>query len=246
LATTETLPVTQHPFDPPPRAILFDLDDTLCDYAAARERRLRFAFSLGPGGRPRDRAGVDLDRMIADSIRMHPHGADHFGELFANYGIHGEEDPRRAADWYRRNRFHGLELFPEAAAVLREVRTAASAAGEAYRRPLALITNGPTEVQRAKVDLLGIGDLIDFVLISEEFGSAKPEPEIFHAALDRMGVDRADAVFVGDSPEFDMAGARAAGLRSVWVNRQGRPWQEEAPAPHRIIRSLDELPDLLR
>ena len=75
------------PLDPRPKAVIFDLDDTLCDYAAARETRLRRAFTLSHDGGTQSRDGIDLDRMIAESIRMHPHGADHFAELFARFGI---------------------------------------------------------------------------------------------------------------------------------------------------------------
>ena len=75
------------PLDPRPKAVIFDLDDTLCDYAAARETRLRQAFTLSQYGGTQSRDGVDLDRMIAESIRMHPHGADHFAELFVRFGI---------------------------------------------------------------------------------------------------------------------------------------------------------------
>ena len=55
---------------------------------------------------------IDLDRMIAESIRMHPHGADHFEELFVRFGIADARQARAAANWYRKNRFHGLRLFP--------------------------------------------------------------------------------------------------------------------------------------
>ncbi len=96
------------PLDPRPKAVIFDLDDTLCDYAAARETRLRRAFTLSQYGGTQSRDGVDLDRMIAESIRMHPHGADHFAELFVRFGIADARQARAAADWYRKNRFHGL------------------------------------------------------------------------------------------------------------------------------------------
>ncbi len=100
-------------------------------------------------------------------------------------------------------------------------------------------------MQRAKLDLLGIESLVDFAVVSEEFGVAKPDPRIFHEALRRAGVDAGEAVFVGDSAEFDMVGARAAGIPSVWVNRNGATWTESGPPPTREIRSLDDLPRLL-
>ncbi len=237
--------MTVAPINLPPRAVLFDLDDTLCDYASARKERLRLAFTLTQDGTFRSREGIDLEAMIAESIATQPHGADHFPALFARYGIADSEQARAAADWYRGNRFHGLDFFPEARDVLASVRSLLAATPGASTRPLGVVTNGPAEVQRTKIELLGVGDLVDFAIISGEFGVAKPDPAIFRAALDRAGVEPQDAVFVGDSVEFDMAGARAAGIPSVWVNRHGRTWSEAGWEPTWEIRSLDEVPSLL-
>ncbi len=229
------------PFDPPPRAVFFDLDDTLCAYASARRARLRIAFTLGSDGTTAAREGIDLEAMIADSIETQPHGADHFPELFVQYGISDPDEALRAAEWYRSNRFHGLEFFPETRATLEAVRDAFSARDGASPLPLGLITNGPTEVQSAKLNLLGVRDLVDFAIISESFGVAKPEPAIFQEALRLSGVEAGEAVFVGDSPEYDMAGAHAVGIPSVWLNRDDREWTEPDWRPSREIRSLRAL-----
>lgn len=233
------------PLDPKPKAVLFDLDDTLCDYAAAREARLRIAFSRSAAGEACVREGIDLDHMIVASIQLHPHGADHFGELFARFGIDDPAEATAAANWYRINRFHGLKLFPGVDEVFRIVREGLSRRTPSASQPLGIVTNGPAEVQRAKLDLLGIDGLVDFAVVSEEFGVAKPDPRIFHEALRRAGVDAGEAIFVGDSPEFDMVGARAAGIPSVWVNRNDVAWNEAGPPPAREIRSLNDLPRLL-
>jgi HAD superfamily hydrolase (TIGR01549 family) len=233
------------PLDRRPKAVIFDLDDTLCDYAAAREARLRRAFTLSPLGGPQPANTVDLDRMIAESIQMHPHGADHFEELFARFGIDDVGAASAAANWYRKNRFHGLRLFPETEAVFSKVRNAVSSGDSKATRPIGIVTNGPTEVQHAKLELLGIDRLVDFVLVSEEFGVAKPDPQIFREALRISGVRPDEALFVGDSAEFDMAGAQAAGIPTVWVNRHQRPWTEPGPPPSRQICTLADLPQLL-
>jgi HAD superfamily hydrolase (TIGR01549 family) len=233
------------PLDPRPKAVIFDLDDTLCDYAAAREARLRRAFTLSPHSSTQPRGAVNLDRMIAESIQMHPHGADHFEELFARFGIADAHTASAAAAWYRKNRFHGLRLFPETEAVFSTVRSAVSADEARAARPIGIVTHGPTEVQHAKLELLGIDRLVDFVLVSEEFGVAKPVPQIFREALRLAGVGPEEDVFVGDSAEFDMAGAQAAGIPTVWVNRDQRPWLGPGPAPTRQIRTLAELAQLL-
>src|SRR5215203_4785348 len=153
--------MTPRPLDPRPKAVLFDLDDTLCDYAAAREARLRRAFTLSSEGGSQSSEAIDLDRMIAESIQIHPHGADHFEELFARFGITDAGAARAAADWYRNNRFHGLRLFPETEAVFSIVRNAVSRDDPKAIRPIGIVTNGPTEVQRAKLQLLGIEHLVD-------------------------------------------------------------------------------------
>jgi putative hydrolase of the HAD superfamily len=233
------------PFDPAPRVLLFDLDDTLCDYETARAQRLRMAFSLGADGAPVERPGVDFEAMIADSIRTHPHAADHFVELFHRHGIDDPAAARAAIDWYRAHRYHGLRLFPDVADILRSLRTFSPTTGERARRRLGVVTNGPADVQRAKIAVLGVGDLVDFVVVSGEFGVAKPDPGIFRAALALAQAEPGDAVFVGDSPEFDIAGAQAAGLRNVWVNRGGRAWDPSCPAPTREIRNLRDLPRIV-
>ncbi len=233
------------PLEPTPKAVLFDLDDTLCDYAGARESRLRRAFTLSHDHSVQSREAIDLDRMIAESIQMHPHGADHFQELFARFGIPDARQAQAAANWYRKNRFHALCLFPGVENVFSMVRDAVSRHDPKAARPVGIVTNGPTEVQRAKLELLGVDRLVDFVLVSEEFGVAKPDPAIFFEALRLAEVAPEEAIFVGDSVEFDMVGARAAGIPTIWVNRHQRPWMEPGPPPTYQIRALADLPQLL-
>lgn len=60
--------------------------------------------------------------------------------------------------------------------------------------------------------------------LSEEVGSAKPEHRIFEVALAQGHALPSEAVMVGDDPRTDVAGAKAAGLYALWVNRGGREW----------------------
>ena len=227
------------PFDPIPGAILLDLDDTLCDYSTARDCRLRIALA--------DASGLAIDApelndLIAASIAIQPHGADHFRDLLANHGYGRGDRIDAAISWYRANRFHGLELFPDSLRVLEQLRRGSGAAGA---RPIGIITNGPADVQRDKVALLNIRHLVDFVIISGEFGSSKPDPAIYAAALQKTGTAPEETVFVGDSAEHDIAGARAAGMRSVWINRHGAPWIGSDRAPDRQVRHIGEVPRLV-
>ena len=234
-----------NPFSPPPRLILFDLDDTLCDYASARALRLRLALARDHhGGTPLPET-VDVERMVADSLAMHPHGADHFPELFRRHGVADPAIAEAAAAWYRANRFHGLTLFPDAISTIATLRDATNPGGGAVFRGIGVITNGPAEVQRAKVELLAIEQVVDFVVISGEFGVAKPDPRIFAEALRLAGATAAETVFIGDSIEHDMVGARAASIRAVWINRTGRAWPATEPRPEAEVTGLTPLCDLL-
>ncbi len=225
---------------PRPRLLLFDLDDTLCDYATARDQRLRIAFHRALAQSSQARR-IDIDQLVIDSIAIHPHGAEHFGDLFRQHGVDDPVVAATATTWYRTHRFHGLRLFADAEATLATLRSSLPQPGGR----IGLITNGPTEVQRAKIELLRIACLVDFIIISEEFGHWKPDLAIFAEALRLGGATAREAVFIGDSVEHDMAGARAAGIRSVWVNRTGRPWPAMEPPPDFQIAALSDLPRLL-
>lgn len=83
----------------------------------------------------------------------------------------------------------------------------------------------------------GLAALLDGVLTSAAAGARKPQPAIFERALQLAGVRRELALHVGDSLEEDVAGARAAGVAAVWLNRSGAP----VPPGIRAIASLDEL-----
>ena len=87
---------------------------------------------------------------------------------------------------------------------------------------------------------LGLLELVDGVVTSADVGAAKPDPALFHRALELAGVPAAGAVHVGDSVENDVEGARAAGIRALMLVRQGDP-----PAGVEAVRSLAELPSLI-
>jgi putative hydrolase of the HAD superfamily len=101
---------------------------------------------------------------------------------------------------------------------------------------LAIVSNWDVSLHDV-LERTALRDLVDAVVISAELGVAKPDPAIFHTALERLGARAEHAVHVGDTVEVDVAGARAAGIEGVLVARDGAV----APAGVRTIRSLDEL-----
>jgi len=111
----------------------------------------------------------------------------------------------------------------------------------AARYPLVAITNGNADIGRA-----GLGHLFRASISSEAAGVAKPDPEIFRQAVERVGVEASHLVHVGDDPEHDVAGARRAGAWSVWVEPGDREWPLKGARPHAVIRRVGELPALLQ
>ena len=220
-----------------PLLLLFDLDDTLCDYTTARRTRLRIA--LGTAIETSGGTHANLDDIVHESIAIHPHASDHFPDLLTRHGVSDPDVHDEARRWYHQNRFYGLELFPEAIDVLRSVRAHPNVTS------IGLVTNGPSEVQHAKIDLLKIREEVDFAIISGDVGCEKPHPDIFDAALIAGGSPPHQTLFVGDSEEFDMVGAKNAGLTPIWINRTGRPWQLPSPPPPHTISTLSAILDML-
>ena len=109
---------------------------------------------------------------------------------------------------------------------------------------LGLITNGPSEHQRSRIEPLGLDRYFEAIAVSGELGVRKPDPAIFRHVLRALSVTPAAAVYVGDSLEADVAGAKAAGMAEVWLNRDGRAVSGDHE-PDAEIATLAELPGLL-
>jgi putative hydrolase of the HAD superfamily len=118
--------------------------------------------------------------------------------------------------------------YPEVPGVLATLR------GRGAR--LAVVSNWDVSLHDV-LERTQLRPLVDAVVISAELGTAKPEPAIFRAALERLGATPGDALHVGDSFEHDVAGARDAGIEAVLVARDGA----DIPAGVRAVTSLDQL-----
>jgi HAD superfamily hydrolase (TIGR01549 family) len=102
---------------------------------------------------------------------------------------------------------------------------------------LGVITNG-----NADLEVIGLHHHFDYALASATFGRAKPDPAIFLAACEAMGVAPQDAVYIGDDLRLDVQGAQGAGLRAVWMNRHGSDAHIAAGiVPDAICTTFDEL-----
>jgi putative hydrolase of the HAD superfamily len=215
------------------RAVVFDLDGTLLDRRRSFERFVRDQWRRFPAVL----GSVSPDDYVRTLIERDRDGYaprnDVFAGALAGFGLSSELAETLLRD-YRDGFPSACVLFPDAAQTLASLRAAGLRLG--------LITNGSVRMQSAKLKCLALEPAFDAVLISDVEGVSKPSREIFHRALARLNTKPEDSVFVGDHPELDIFGARAAGMKTVWRLDPAVSRMVEADA---IIEELGELLALL-
>jgi putative hydrolase of the HAD superfamily len=214
------------------QAILFDLDDTLYDLRSYWRERLRLALSL-----VQERyAHLDPEALALTAMSERVF-IEHWPDFLRRQGVDDETLIAEAHEAFRQAWFERMTLAEDAKPTLAALR---------LRHKLGLITNGPGTIQRAKIERFGLAEYFDVLIVSGEVGVAKPDPAIFRLALERLDVEPAQALFVGDAPEYDRRGAAAAGVPFVWMNPGAEELPEGIARPLAVIRRLGELLALLR
>lgn len=223
------------------KTVFFDGDNTLWDfhevmnraYRAVRdELQIRFTSEYVPTVSQmisiRKRVVSSLEGVTTDleKIRL-----EAFRETVrAYFGCQDDQLAEYLNGLYLNRRFEDIELFSDVIPVLDGFR-------ESYA--VGLISNGNGYPERC-----GLENRLDFVVFSQDCGFRKPGKRIFEIACDRSRCDPHEAVHVGDSLENDVAGANAAGMRSVWLNRSGSK-NKSGIIPDYEVSSLCELPRIV-
>jgi putative hydrolase of the HAD superfamily len=185
---------------------------TVCDLAPFVEllRRCRF------GGRDVlwcDEIGDStVEREITHSAASYR--ADVWATALERHGVTDEGIVNEVGVAFSEAMSKAFMLFPEVKSALFRLSTLSR---------MAVITNGMTAPQLSKLRRLGIEQHFERLFASAAVGAGKPSREIFDHALREMAVSPSDAVMIGDSLEGDIAGAKRAGIRTIWINRSGGP-----------------------
>lgn len=217
-----------------PRAIIFDLDDTL--YPERRFALSGYAavarFVEQENGVPAREAFRVLRLALAHGMRSRAFQA------LAGHASLPTETVEQCRAVYRRHR-PSLRL-PEAS------RKALFRARRSWR--VGLLTNGLPDVQRAKVAALGLAPLVDCIVYAHEVGPGKPDPAVFLATCAALSVTPERAVMAGDDPWCDVDGARSAGLRAIRVKRG---WHRRIAAgatgpADETVRTIADVPEAAR
>jgi putative hydrolase of the HAD superfamily len=235
-----------------PRAILFDLDDTiLLAYANPEAAWLAVAVEMSELLWPVAPAEVAAaiatfgKEFWADPVRHKSWrlrlklarrevvtGA--LGKLAETGRAVSMDIAERLADRFTAYREEQVRLFPDAHAVIDELRK------RGLR--LALVTNGASDTQWAKILRFDLAHRFDHLQIEGAVGFGKPEERAYRHAMAALDVSPAETWMVGDNLEWEVTAPQALGIHAVWHDVMGQGLPAGSPVrPDLIIRSLSEL-----
>lgn len=229
------------------RAVIFDIDDTLYDqlqpFQAAYEEVFGGRFETDMRGlfaARSKRSNEVFEAAMAGEISMDEMFIYRGQKAFADMGI--AITPQEALDFQ-----HAYERSQEQITLSETMREVLEACRDAGFR-LGILTNGPAQHQRKKTQILGTDRWIspNHVIISAECGVSKPDPAIFRCAQERLGVAAGDCIFIGDSFENDIVGAKRAGWKAVWLNKLRRKALDGAYRPDHTVYDEPELAAWIR
>ena len=219
--------------------LLFDLDHTLLD--SHESERLAYAHTMAvigladPDGHFDRYVAINRAMWIAvEAGDLQPSEVRHrrFEQFVADIGV--DADPHEMAEAF----VIGLGRFGELYEGAREVLETL-----AERATLAMVTNGLSEVQRARIERLGLADYFHTIVISSEVGVTKPRREIFELAFAGLGQPSPEtALMIGDSLSSDIAGGRNFGIDTCWYN----PLRQERADVNPVTYEITDLVELHR
>src|SRR5262249_6808601 len=234
-----------------PKAILFDLDDTLIRaYAQPEEAwtRLLHVFAVhldAPDAAAIERVRVAVmeasrsfwnDQKAAAKWRLDIPQARRLAvrQGLARLGKNEEVLADKIADAFTEMRRNEYRLYPDAHATVDALRDAGV--------KLALVTNGASEIQRDKIARFDLEHRFHHIQIEGEFGQGKPELAVHRHALEKLGCEACDAWMVGDNYEWEVVAPQKLGMCGIWYDPFGAGIPAHAAAkPTRVIKRLSEL-----
>lgn len=239
-------PPGRRPPPPLPRAVLFDLDDTLVVFdpvcgPAWHEVCARWAGRAGLSAEALHRAIQRVSRAFWSDAERHRTGRLALEETRASIVADalresGAADPalaRAIAGDYSALQESRIAPFPDAFETLEALRRAGVR--------MALVTNGNAVLQRRKIVRFGLERWMAAFFVEGELGFGKPDRRVFELALQALEVAPAETWCVGDNLEWDVAGAQAVGIAGIWKDNHRRGMPPGPVRPDRIICELSEL-----
>jgi 2-haloalkanoic acid dehalogenase type II len=217
----------------PVKAVIFDAYGTLVRNEGLRRIPQRIVADHGLSARAEDVFDAWIDRYSEATQRppfrtLREIQPEILGQVLHSLGVDADAAPYVELFFEATTK---VELYPEVPEVLRALGAVRTA----------IVSNADSE----HIAAWSFSLPVEFIVISEGIRAYKPDPLVFRTALERLGLEAHEVLHVGDSDVDDIKGAKAAGLRVAWLNREGRPRRRDVPRPDFEIRDLKELPSLL-
>ncbi|MGN1401990.1 MAG: HAD family hydrolase [Bacillus sp. (in: firmicutes)] len=191
------------------RAILVDLDGTVLDRSLSLRLFLEDQYERLYGLR-HIKKGDFIRRFTELDAEGYVWKDQVYACLIKEFGIAADRD--ELLNDYVGGFWRFATDYPNCRHVLMEMKE------RGYK--LGMITNGKRGFQRANIEALGMTDLFDTIIVSEEAGCKKPDICIFRLALQELRVNPGEAVYIGDHPINDIEAAYKAGMTGIWKKNQ--------------------------
>jgi len=228
------------------KSVCFDLDGTLYDFQEVMRHSLRITLAELTRRIPQCGERLSVDEMIqirdrtAQELKGRITNLEEvrlvsFKRTLDYCGI-DDELAEELNQLYLKHRFEDVVLFDDVLPTLERLKG---------RYVLGALSNGNSYPQK-----LGLESYFQFIILAQEVGMGKPDPGIFHLAVEKAGCLPNELLYVGDSQEEDILGAKRAGIRVAWFNRTNAQLQTNIPHPDyeisklsMLLQILDALPD---
>jgi putative hydrolase of the HAD superfamily len=228
------------------KAVLFDVDDTLFDRNLAQRKILDIIINRLPeifkgyGKKRIFEAFIESDRISTEEFDA---GApfegirDYRNRIFLRLLDIPEKHAGKITEIY-------IKDSPTVKAPVSGAISTVKNISKKYK--VGVVSNGAPDVQYRKLDTIDLRDVFSCIVLSEEIGSIrKPDPRIFQLALSSLNVQPAECLYVGNSFDNDVVGAKGAGMQVCWLNRKRLIPQNESVKADYIISQMRELTGIL-
>lgn len=193
------------------KAIIFDLDDTLLDRENAVNQMFLMILEKCYEGVKHSTKNKMLQKFKEHDKRAYGYGdkTNVLESLFDEFPPKHRLPSNDIQDFWNNNFPHCFSINPDTLKIVNTLKTQVK---------VAIITNGLTLRQKAKIINTNLNSCFDIILISEEVGFSKPDRRIFELALKKLNVQPEETLFIGDDLEKDIGGCQSVSIKGLWFN----------------------------
>lgn len=225
------------------KLLMFDLDDTLINYAQTEQEALVVVHHVFFSNICILKALIKEFKVInanlwlqyrAGNLDLHHLRVRRFNELCQKFNA--SIPAKKITETYEQVLGENVYLFKDTMPFLEWAQR---------HYTLSLVSNGLAAIQRKKLSTSGLDRFFPLPSLSEEIGYQKPMKEIFYHSLQNTGYKAEEALMTGDSLDSDLLGAANSNIDFCWMNRQHRSLGSKYPDPKYKVATFDELKEIV-